>query len=219
MNKEQFEETYEECCQSVHAYLKSKLRDRTAVQDLVQDTFVRFFKSSFNSWNDKTYRDRYILLIAKNCWRSYIKNFINNPVRNYTLASDLILSKKKCLSTDYKIFFKDSIDLDIREDNNFDFLEVFYNENALSLLFNDYLSAHDREEKYDRALIEKMINIIYCLPEKQKQAILMVYVNDIKVKDAAAILKTSPNCVSFSLFKAKENIRKKLTNVQNLLCK
>lgn len=217
MNKKQFEKTYNECRPIVYGYLRSKLRDVSAVEDLTQNTFLRFFKSSFNSWNNESYRNKYVLLIAKNCWRAYVRNFVNNPARNYMLASDIVLGKKNGLSADYKILLEDSIYSDAGESSNFGFLEVFYNDNALSLLFNDYLLAHDKEEKYDRTLIGKMINIIQNLPESQKQAVLMVYINDMKVKEVAAILNKRPNCVSFSLCKAKENIRKKLKNVQNLL--
>ncbi len=73
---------------------------------------------------------------------------------------------------------------------------------------------HPGIETEDKEALEKLLLIIYALPENQKTAIILNKIEDRPQKEVAEIMNTSVKAVESLLQRAKQTIQKKLTNTE-----
>lgn len=71
---------------------------------------------------------------------------------------------------------------------------------------------HPGVESEDKESLDRLLNIIYALPESQKTAIILTKIEDRPQKEVAEIMNTSVKAVESLLQRAKQTIQKKLTN-------
>jgi RNA polymerase sigma factor (sigma-70 family) len=209
LKKQKIEEIYKKYRVRISGYLAKKIKDFHIVEDLVQVTFTRFMKSPFNSWDDDEKCYRYIITIAKNCWKTHVR-FMSNPARNFFLSEDLALIPE----ASFKVY---------NQDDSIEGIVSFSNQkschNSLEILANQSIT-NDIQMSVDyREHTKNILAAINAMPPKRKQAMLLVCVRGVKMKDAAVILNTTTNCIGFLISTARKQLRKKLKNVQNLLYK
>lgn len=207
LKKQKVEEIYKKYRIRISGYLSKKIRDFHLVEDIVQVTFTRFMKSPFNSWDDEEKCFRYIITIAKNCWKTHIR-FMSNPTRGFYLSEDLVLSAEAGI----KGYNQDDLIEGVASFSSQKFcsdnLDIIANRNITD---NTQINA-DYEEHTKNILAE-----INAMPPKRRQAMLLVCVRGVKTKEAAVILNTTANCIGFLISTARKQLRKKFKNVQNLL--
>jgi RNA polymerase sigma factor (sigma-70 family) len=214
MNKEDFSKAYVKYNKVVFAYLLKKIKNTQDAEDLTQKTFMRFFKSKFDAWDNQEYLKRYLFITAKNCYKSHVTFMITNPARDFFLIEGeqlhfKSLEKRLAYAKHYDPFtLSDLAEFDSDPESNLSNLEI---------VAGGYDSDTPTYQSELNLMIEKLRAIIKSMPPKQKEAMIEVYFNGLKPSAAAIKLKSNANRIYFLTHKGKEQIKKKLTHVQNLL--
>lgn len=207
LKKQKVEEIYKTHRVRISGYLSKKIKDFHIVEDLVQATFARFIKSPFNSWDSEEACLRYIITIARNCWKTHLR-FMSNPARSFYLSEDLVLEAEAGI----KGYNQDDSIEGVASFSNqkicHDNLDIIANKNITD---NTQINADYREHT------KNILAEINAMSPKRRQAMLLVCVRGVKMKDAAVILNTTTNCLGFLISTARKQLRKKFKNVQSLL--
>ena len=205
---EEFSKAYVKYNKVVFAYLLKKIKNTQDAEDLTQKTFIRFFKSKFNAWDDQEYLTKYLLNVARNCYRNHVRFMVTNPARCFVLIDEKNLNiryPEKSVS-----FRSDSFTLDDDSERNSDPRKCLSLLEMLAGGCDEDIPTHQAELNQ---LIEKLVAIIDSMPPKQKAAMIEVYINGLKPRDAAIKLNSKANRITFLIHKGKEQIKKKLTYV------
>lgn len=166
-------ELYTCAWQEVSIVIQTMIRtDNDAVQDLVQDTFLKAF-NRMDQLDDPTK------------YHAWIKQIARNTALDYLKKSKAILFSE--------LYDDDSIPIEIEDEDLSHLPDV----------------ALDKQESA-RLLRE----ILDSLPQMQRTVLSLHYIQDIPVKEVAAILGRSENTIKVQLHKGRKNLEQKIRELE-----
>lgn len=172
-NQQAITELYTCAWQEVSIVIRSMIRtDNDAVQDLVQDTFLKAF-NRLDQLDDPTK------------YHAWIKQIARNTALDYLKKSKAILFSE--------LYDDDSIPIEIEDEDLSHLPDV----------------ALDKQESA-RLLRE----ILDSLPQMQRTVLSLHYIQDIPVKEIAAILGRSENTIKVQLHKGRKNLEQKIRELE-----
>ena len=172
-NQQAIENLYICAWQEVSIVIRTMIRtDNDAVQDLVQDTFLKAFQR-LDQLDDPTK------------YHAWIKQIARNTALDYLKKSKAILFSE--------LYDDDSIPIEIEDEDLSHLPDV----------------ALDKQES-DRLHRE----ILDSLPQMQRTVLSLRYIQDIPVKEIAAILGRSENTIKVQLHKGRKNLEQKIRELE-----
>ena len=172
-NQQAITELYTCAWQEVSTVIRTMIRtDNDAVQDLVQDTFLKAF-NRLDQLDDPTK------------YHAWIKQIARNTALDYLKKSKAILFSE--------LYDDDSIPIEIEDEDLSHLPDV----------------ALDKQESA-RLLRE----ILDSLPQMQRTVLSLHYIQDIPVKEIAAILGRSENTIKVQLHKGRKNLEQKIRELE-----
>lgn len=172
-NQQTITDLYTCAWQEVSIVIRTMIRtDNDAVQDLVQDTFLKAF-NRLDQLDDPTK------------YHAWIKQIARNTALDYLKKSKAILFSE--------LYDDDSIHIEIEDEDLSHLPDV----------------ALDKQESA-RLLRE----ILDSLPQMQRTVLSLHYIQDIPVKEIAAILGRSENTIKVQLHKGRKNLEQKIRELE-----
>lgn len=188
MTEEKFNEVYEKTKGLVAFKISQITSEHHTVQDIAQKVYVQLFNKCPDNWEIEQYIG-WLKVTSKNTALKYIK-YITCSKRDVILCPPVYDKQSECSNCDklYKaiLHYPDS----------------------------------SQERNLNQGFIEERVSlvkkIIKELPEKQRQAMELVYLQGLRVKDAAVVMKSNENCLGFLLNRGRNKIKEKIKYVQNI---
>ena len=98
----------------------------------------------------------------------------------------------------------------------FGFLTSIFNQNTNEPIQSAININHPGIATEDKEGLEKLLRIVYMLPDNQKTAIILTKIEDRPQKEVAEIMDISVKAVESLLQRAKQTIQKKITETEGL---
>jgi RNA polymerase sigma factor (sigma-70 family) len=172
-NHQAIENLYICAWQEVSIVIRTMIRtDNDAVQDLVQDTFLKAF-NRLDQLDDP----------AK--YHAWIKQIARNTALDYLKKSKAILFSE--------LYDDDSIPIEIEDEDLSHLPDVALDKQEAARLLHEILDS---------------------LPQMQRTVISMHYLQEIPVKEIAAILGRSENTIKVQLHKGRKNLEQKIRELE-----
>jgi RNA polymerase sigma factor (sigma-70 family) len=206
--EDKFNEIYKKYFEKIRCYINAFIYDVGVSEDLAQQTFLKFLKSDFAGFEDEQYVVAFLKAIAKNCFKNHLRHR-HVAGRNFLLVDDY----------NVKIIFKAKKGKVVNSEDAETTMERY---NYIGLANKlDTFSAEDEYERIRKEvafeeLVSKIRQLVEAMPPKQKEAMLEVYFNGLKPREAAKKLKSTANRISFLTYKGREQLINKVKYVQNL---